>query len=72
MVNRNGHMDIKSNSVIGKPTTVKRVLLARMVVLILAILDRPLVFAGSADMGSPSFSELANEVKYCVVNISTT
>ena len=65
-------MDMKSNKVIGKPTTVKRVLLACMVVLTLAMLDRPPVFAGSADMGPPSFSELANEVKHCVVNISTT
>jgi serine protease Do len=72
MVNRNGDMDIKSNNVMGKPTTVKRVLLACMVVLTLAIPDRPLVFAGSADIGPPSFSELANEVKHCVVNISTT
>ena len=65
-------MDMKSNNVMGKPTTVKRVLLACMVVLTLAMLDRPPVFPGSADIGPPSFSELANDVKDCVVNISTT
>ena len=40
MVNRNGGMDMKSNKVIGKPTTVKRVLLGCMVVLTLAMLER--------------------------------
>jgi len=72
MVNRNGDMDMKSNNVMGNPPTVKRALLACMVVLTLAIPERPSVFGGSADIGPPSFSGLANEVKHCVVNISTT
>ena len=63
---------MKSNNVMGTAKIVNGVLLPCMVVLTLAILNRQPVFAGSADTGPPSFSGLANEVKHCVVNISTT
>jgi serine protease Do len=63
-----GEVEMRSDTLLFKAAWPKSLSLLFIIILSLAILRPHAV----ADTGPPSFADLAEEVKYCVVNISTT
>jgi serine protease Do len=63
-----GEVEMRSDTLLFKAARPKSLSLLFIIILSLAILRPHAV----ADTGPPSFADLAEEVKYCVVNISTT